>query len=39
VTADGKAPLWKIHNERVVDDTRRIIGAASLVGLLHVLAF
>jgi len=35
------ATTWKIHGERLVDDTRRLqlSIAASLVGLLHVLAF
>jgi hypothetical protein len=45
--AEETTTLWKIHGERLTDDTRRlrlsiageIVGAASLVGLLHVLAF
>jgi hypothetical protein len=62
VPAEAERTVWKIHNERPVDETRHlrltiasvelpdgvqfariqsgeIIGAASLVGLLHVLAF
>ena len=78
MTAEAENTVWKIHGERLIDDTRRlrlsiasvelpdgvhfeqyvlrmpkaammvvlnnarageIIGAAALVGLLHVLAF